>query len=126
MSSSEQSTQTSGGGNFDRSSTITIINQLPSASLERTYYDDIHGGWDKTPAPFIPPSKSDMFKLADHIGPAGSEGIVKYAGGGSERTISFACPTTADSWVNLDPPGSGSVGPFDKNGPLIATVYISK
>ncbi|KAF4623619.1 hypothetical protein D9613_001486 [Agrocybe pediades] len=110
---------------MDRTSTITVLNKSPNATLLFDSHDNVHGKWDPA-AGNVLSGGSNTFRLSDKTGFYGSEGWVKYrvlVGSQPVKTvtISFACPTVADNWMTADASDGWKINNYNKNGALFGT-----
>ncbi|KAF9256440.1 hypothetical protein L218DRAFT_1007368 [Marasmius fiardii PR-910] len=126
----------------DRSSTIHLINGLPSANLQLNTHENIHGEWVTTPSGYITHGDTDTSKIRDKFGKCllqgkassfyGSQGKVIYKIGGSQKLlfIEFYCPFS-DSDENSITARSGDETikvdkQYNKTGPLEGTVKVTQ
>lgn len=111
---------------FDRSSTLTIVNDLPTTSLSLKGHKCELGTLMNAPESVIQPGGATTIRLRDSTGPFGSKGWVCYAigGDGAEVMITFECPSVANNNVVAVPSDRATVGSYDPNGSLQAEVRI--
>ncbi|GJE99736.1 hypothetical protein PsYK624_160070 [Phanerochaete sordida] len=111
---------------FDRSSTLTIVNELTTVSLILDSYDKEFGDCLNQPAKIIQPNGSSTMKIRDATGPYGSKGWVTYTIGasGASVRIDFECPMLANNIVHAKPESHATVSYYDPSGPLRAEVRI--
>lgn len=110
----------------NRSSTVTVVNDLPTESLAIKGYAAELGTVLNAPASIIQPGGTTTMRIRDKTGPLGSKGWMNYVigGDGAEILITFECPTLASNQVTAVPSDHTTVGSYDPSGPLVAEVRI--
>lgn len=111
---------------IDRSSTVTIINDMPTVSLVLKSSDSEFGTCLNAPASTIQPNGSTTMRVRDNTGPFGSKGWVTYniGGDGGDVRIDFDCPMVGNNRVTASPSSHATVGYYSPNGPLHVEVRI--
>lgn len=110
----------------DRSSVITVVNDLPETPLVLNDYGVELGTCVNEPEARIPPGGSTTMRVGDKIGPLGTKAWIRYTIGrdGAEILITFDCPSVANNRVVAVPVGHATVGVYNTRGPLRAEVRI--
>lgn len=114
---------------FDCSSTVTIVNDMPTVSLTLKGSGVEHGTLINAPSKIIQPQGATTMMVNDDAGLYGSKGWVSYVigGDGAEIMILFECPF--NQWlykndVSAAPSDHTTVGAYARTGPLRVEVRI--
>ncbi|GJE99734.1 hypothetical protein PsYK624_160050 [Phanerochaete sordida] len=111
---------------IDRSSTVTVVNDLPTVSLVLDSHGTEFGSYLDAPSQIIPPQGYTSVRVRDGTGPFGSKGWICYTIGdkGSTVRIDFECPMAQDNQVTASPVSHATVHSFSPNGALHVEVHI--
>lgn len=110
----------------DRSSVVTVVNDLSDTTLLLKGYGVELGTCEKEPEATVQPGGSSMIRVKDKAGLLGSKAWVRYTIGrdGAEVLITFECPSVSNNRVVAVPVEHATVGAFDPRGPLRAEIRV--